>query len=216
MGGGRPRIPIWVNWRRRRLLAWFRDRLEVYYENLEYEAFPFRARETERARVLRTELEEARERAVRVVRASGVSSLDRQAPGEAGGSVVRVNVLEAVFELDRYTVPPGEALRTLDEARRAYEADRGRAWLRTLNPFYWTDRLMNVVERVPFVVLERAGISPDRAARSLPGRLLRSGLRLGVLAVVVGVLLWAAGWQDEVASILGRGIRRFRELIPYG
>ena len=209
----RRRVPIWVNWKRRRLLTSFRDDLERYFECLEYEAFPFQARETDEARELRAELEGVLGQVVRVVRVSGGPSLHRQAPGEAEGSVVRIDVLEAVFELERYNVPPEEVLGILEEAREAYEADRHRAWLRTLNPLYWTDRLMSWVEGLPFYFLARAGVSPSRAARSLPGRALRTGLRLGVLGLVVGGLLWAVGWHDDVASFVARSVERLGALV---
>lgn len=212
----RRQIPIWVNWRRRRLLGSFREGLAEYHESLEYEAFPFRARETERARELRAGLALELDRVVSVVKLSGGPSLHRQAPGEEEGTVVRVNVLEVVFELDRYTVPAEEALAILDRARRAYEEDRRRAWLRTLNPLYWLDRLMDTVESLPFELLRAVGVSPGRVARSAPGRVLRVGLRLGVLAVVAGGLLWIVGWHDDLAALVGRGVRRIREVVPPG
>lgn len=212
----RRRIPIWISWSRRRLLTSFREALAGYYESLDYEAFPFRARETERSRAVREELDEKLDRVVTVVRLSGGPSLHRQAPGEEEGSVVRVNVLEAAFELDRHTIPAEEALRILDEARRSYEMDRHRAWLRTVNPLYWIDRLMGLMEGLPFLLLAKAGVSPRRVARSVPGHMVRAGFRLGVLAAVTAGLLWALGWHHDAVALVTRGVERLLALFSPG
>jgi hypothetical protein len=181
------RIPIWTNRRRRRFLRRFREDLGSYFAELRHEAFPYRVVETERARSLRKELEPRVDRCRRVVASAGGPSLRRTAPGERMGEMVRVNLIRAVFELDRYNLEADEVLAVLEDAERRYLAARGRTWLRTVNPLYWLDMVLGLAEMVAFFPARLVGARPRELARTPAGTVLRHLAR----AVTLLLLLWA-------------------------
>lgn len=205
------RTPVWSNWSRRRFLSRLRLDLEFYFEALTYEAFPFRAVESDEARRVRSALEGRLRRGRRIVRSSGRVSSVRLAPGKRTGDVRRVDLLSATFELDRYSLRREDVLEVLDAALRAYEGDAAAAWIRTLNPLYWLDMGLDAVERAPFALLRFAGVAPAAIANSVPGRIFRLLLRAAALATLVVAIVVAAGWHR---SLLLAG-ERLLDRIPW-
>lgn len=196
------RIPVWTYWHRRRFLRRFRKDLETYFGEVSYEAFPFRVVENERAAALRKDLEGELKRCRSVVRAAGHVSPLRLAPGDQEGEVVRVNVITEAFRLHRHNLRKQDLLDVLDAADQAYRAGRRAAWIRTLNPLYWLDMGLSVVEVLPFLTLRLVGVDWRRVARSRGGGVVRVALRAVVLVGLVLAVLQLAGlrqWALESA-----------------
>jgi len=192
------RIPWWSNWRRRRFLSRVRSDLDAYFAAVTYEAFPFRVVETEEGRRIREASTGSMSRCRRIVRASGQVSLVRLAPGESPGEVRRVDLLEVVFDLDRYHLRREDVFQALDVATRAYERGAPAAWLRTFNPLYWLSMGLDAIELVPFFPLRLLGLEPRRVADSTIGTVFRVLLRSAALATVVVVGIVALGLQEPL------------------
>jgi hypothetical protein len=201
------RIPVWTNRRRSRFLRRFRDRIDAYFREVRYEAFPFRVVENELAASLRGDLEGELKRCRIIVGAAERVSPLRLAPGDQEGDVVRINMITEAFQLHRYNLRREDLLEVLDAARQAYDDDRGAAWVRTANPLYWLGMALGVVEVLPFLPLGWVRLDWRRAARSRPGRALRFLLRAGALAALVVVVLHVAGLQRAALDAVGRVYR---------
>ena len=193
-------IPIWTNRRRIRFLARFRAELRAYFDEVSHQAFPYRLVETERAGELRASLEERNERCRQVVRAAGIRSLTRVAPGERTGEVVRVDLLRVVFELARYNLAVDEVLSVLEGAEARYRAARGRTWLRTFNPLYWIDMLLGVVEIGALLPVRLVGREPREVARSPAGITLRYLVRVGALVLLAWVAVRLLDGEGRVLA----------------
>lgn len=194
------RIPVWLHRKRVRFLRGFLADLEAYYASVGFQAFPFRVVETPAAAELRARLEPRLLRCRRTVAAAGASSLLRLAPGEAAGTMERVNVIDAAFQLDRYNLGKDEVLDAIRQALSVYEADGTRAWVRTLNPFYWLDLGLHFVEQLPFQPLRILGVRPAAAARTPTGFALRVAVRLAALVGLAWLVVVGLGWQGEVSA----------------
>lgn len=206
------RIPIWTNWRRRRYLDQFQSRVEGYFAAVRYEAFPFRVVENEEAASLRRTLEPELSRCRAIVHAAGKVPLVRLAPGEREGQVVRVNLITEAFELYRYNLGREDLLDVLERARAVYGSDGAAAWLRTLNPLYWLEMFLSVMEMVPFLLLRVLRLRWRDAAASLPGRLVRLVVRAATLVVLALCAIRAAGLQQEALDAAGRLYRIVAEI----
>lgn len=198
------RLPIWLNWHRRRVLTSYRARYAEYVERVRYEAFPFRTVEDDRARELRSDLEEESGRVARMTSAAGVPGRERWVPGRSTGSVERVDLVEAAFTPDEHNVNGSDVLDVLDDAIGRYRRGRWGAWLRTFNPLYWLGTLLDAAEIVPFVALRRLGVDGRAAAASVPGRIFRTGLRAAVLLGGFLAVAWALGLWGELRAMTGQ------------
>ena len=78
--------------------------------------------------------------------------------GEPSGEI---DLLENLFRLHQHRVSPQILLDYVDRAIGVYKDDRSRAWMRTINPFYWLNLLLECTARLPFFVLGSMGL--DRA-----------------------------------------------------
>lgn len=195
------RIPIWTLWRRRRFLEDFVGDARSYFSALTFEAFPYRVVEGDEARRIREELTPRLPRCRRTVSALGTVPLRRLAPGDQEGTVREVNLVTHLFELDRYSISHSEALQTLDAAVSGYRKGTGAAWRRTLNPLYWLDMGLSALEVVPFLPLRLVGVPPGKAARSGPGTLVRTVVRLAGLVLLGWVGLQLLGGSEELRGL---------------
>jgi hypothetical protein len=135
-----------------------------------------------------------------VVGAADVSAL-RLVPGDAEGEVVRVNVIAEAFRLHRHGIGREELLDVLDRALDVYRRDRASAWVRTLNPLYWVDMGLSLLEVLPFLPLIPLRRDWRRAARSRGGRTLRLLLRVGVLAGLAVGVVRVVGFEQATTAV---------------
>lgn len=198
------RVPVWTLAQRRRFLRGFRAELEAYFSQVTYEAFPFRVVEGPEAVNHRRALEAAVPRCRKIVSAADEVPALRTGSGSTPGEVVQVHLVDALFALDRYDLTREDLFRFLDAVERAHRAQAGAAWRRTLNPLYWLDLALEVLEVVPFLPLRILGRDPARAARSTTGTWLRLLVRGGVLAALLVAGVVAAGKQGEVLALAER------------
>ena len=175
--------------------------LTRYFASLGYDAFPFRIVESPDSVALRSEIEPELDRGIGIIQATARVPLMRLVPTESTGRVAQVNLLSVVFDLDRHSLDRKQVFETFDAALEVYRADTRRALVRTVNPLYWLDMTLALVEVLPFMALRRLGVDPGRAARSAGGVALRVVVRLAVLAAIVLALLTALGLRGEAGRI---------------
>jgi hypothetical protein len=154
------RTPIWTLARRRRFIETFRRDLESYFAAVSYEAFAFRVVEDEAAAALRRGLEERIPTCRRTLAAAESVPMVRHVSGERPGAVIQVNLLEAAFQLDRFDLTRDDLFGLLDAAGVVHARESRAAWIRTVNPFYWLDMTLAVLEVVPFLPLRLVGKDP--------------------------------------------------------
>jgi len=169
-----------------------------------YEAFPFRVVEGPDALGFRRALEERCPRCREIVSAAPSVPALRGASGSAPGEVTQVHLVDALFALDRYDLTREELLRFFDAVEKAHAVEVGSAWRRTLNPLYWLDMGLAVLEVVPFLPLRLLGRDPARAARSTTGTWLRLLIRGGAVAALVVAGVVASGKEAEALSFAER------------
>lgn len=205
---------MWTLRRRVRFLRAFRTDLDAYFAEVSYQAFPFRVVENDAARRLRADLEARSRRCRAVLRAVGEVGAIRFVPGERPGEVVRVELVVAAFELDRFSLGADDLRGVLDAGVRAYEAAGPGAWIRTFNPVYWLEMALSVLEVVPFLPWRFMGRDAAGAAASPAGRALRVLIRAGSLSALVVVTIRGLGVE---AQALDFGDRIFRAIsgIPW-
>lgn len=210
------RTPVWTLARRRRFLASFHEDLRRYFATVGYEAFPFRVVENAEAMEIRRSLEARAPRCRRILAAADSVPMVRHGSGEGLGTVTRVNLVDAAFDLDRFDLGRDDLLRLFEDAEATHAREVRAAWLRMANPLYWVDMGLSVAEVIPFLPLRLLRRDPGRAARTAPGAALRGLARILALAGLGWGLLVILGVSDEAAALSGALFAKFVGLVEAG
>lgn len=180
------RITIFENEDRTDALLRFRNNIVEYYNNCEPSQFMRDPTEGPRASELRPEINRDMAKVIRIIRASGVSTMfDVMRAPAAGGGVYSMDVVNGVFNLAYHQIDPRGVTDLIDRSIGIYEHDQRNAAIRTFNPFWWIWRGFTAVSEVPFRAFGYIGLNQSKIENSLPGRLVKLAIQLVLLFVAL-------------------------------
>jgi hypothetical protein len=150
------KLTIVRNRHRVRDLRRFRERLESYFEQVEYVTDDLPV-DWEGARAARSQINQMLPRVSQIVHAAklGAPTDDTTDPGP---SVANVEVLRNIFRTRYADGAEQEILDVIDMALGVYEASRFIALARTVNPFHYAGTMLAFVASVPRRVLTALGL----------------------------------------------------------
>ena len=179
----------------------FRESLEKHFRR------PIRSnrpKSTEKSEaILRQEINSSLEEVRNIVAASGVPFVYEWTPPPAiGGYVQTIDLFHNIFGLDQFQIDVQRVLDVIDRSLGIYKSNSRSSLLKTLNPFWWTGRLLIWFARVPFRLLHVIGFDSTKAEASLPGRILK-----GVLLILSGMaafltILHRMGWLEDFRTFV--------------
>jgi len=183
-------IPIWETKKRIRRLKEFLGMIITYFGNIERSFMVDNAIENDIAKTNRSKINIKIDQVRKIIIQSNVSYIVRYIPAPAvGGAISNIDIFHNLHQLNRFQIPDSQVTDTIERAIGVYESDLTAAWLRTINPFYWLNRLLNIVASVPFRILASAGFNQKAAEESVVGKIFKSVVYiLGVLASVLTVI----------------------------
>jgi len=166
------RIPIWENKKRLKLLYEYRELVVTYFNNVEFvrgypSAEPI---ENETAQGARVEINRVLGEVREALHSAGLRPVIRYTPPPMiGGDIQRIDITLNMFNLRYYSISHNRLIDFVDIAIGRYGKDSKRAWIRTLNPFYWVGCVFDYIAGLPFALLDRIGFDSDKAESSIIG-----------------------------------------------
>lgn len=157
-------LTIWENRKRVNCLIAFCDNVITYYgrEN------------SENVHRSRSEINLRKLEAHRYIREAGVPFIVTHYPPPAvGGFVKEIDIITNIFDLRPHQISPENVVDVLEQAIGVYEADRKAALIRTFNPFFWLGKGLSAIGRIPFNLLENAGLHGRKLEDSTAGKVLK-------------------------------------------
>ena len=136
------KIPIWENKQRIEYLTFWRD---LWLEGM------FALNETPESPITRKPLNQAeritelnrRIPAVReMVRLANIQTLRNWRTFRKDDPPIRLDILEEFWNVHQLRLSPRAPSDVVDEAIGRYQADQRGSWIRTFNPLYWIERLI--------------------------------------------------------------------------
>ncbi len=106
-------------------------------------------------------------------------------PRLMGGPAMDVHLLRDLFHLKQLWISHTLVLDELDRSLGVYEADRRGALARTWNPFWWLQRGLSWLGRIPFRVLRAVGINTTRLEGTGVGSVIGLVTALAALAAAL-------------------------------
>jgi hypothetical protein len=137
---------------------------------------------------------------------AGVNPSIRYTPSPAvGGYIQNIDLVQNIFNLHRFHIASNNLLDFVDRAIGIYENNSGRAFRRAINPFFYLGLAFDLVARIPFVLIGRAGFNRQKAEESLVGRLIKGAIyiitALASLLTVLQLLDYLEPAKEVVKSV---------------
>ena len=158
-------------------LAEFRDHVIEYFNNSRAEWMVDERIEQPKATEARVKINRMMDGVHDIIFYAGVNPSIRYTPPPAiGGYIQNIDLVQNIFNLHRFQIAPNNILDFIDRAIGIYESNARPAFLRAINPFFYLGIVFDLVARVPFVLIGRAGFNRKKAEDSLAGRLIKGAL----------------------------------------
>lgn len=110
-------------------------------------------------------------------------------PPALGGYVRQMDIVQNIFNLQGCDINPNLILDCIDRAIGIYERNHSDAFIRTINPFFYIGRLIELVTEPPFLVLAKLGLDRRKTESSTLGRMVKGILYLiTVIAALLTIL----------------------------
>ena len=130
-------------------------------------------------------------------------------PAAVGSHAVEVNLVEDIFNLDRFDIGPINLLNFIDKAVEKYCSNRKPALVRMFNPFFYLGLALDTISDLPFIVIGIFGFNRQKMKMSAIGRLVKGIL---YLATVIAAFLTILNLLD-LLDLLRQYVHKLLALI---
>lgn len=202
------KITVFENRRRVRALEEFRELVNGYFDNIEYNWMADEPIEDQRAQDIRSQINLRLRRASRIVYLAGVSTIFYYHPPPAvGGLAGEVDLLANIFNLHRLQLDIRKVLDHIDRALGVYNDDRTNSTIRTYNPFFWIGMVFNYLVSLPFVLLGKVGFNQSKIEESIIGKIAKILFQLMIWIAAFLTILHLLGYLDDFKSMISNLIK---------
>lgn len=171
------RILPWENNRRLEKLTEFRALVIQYFNKSRAEWMVDERIEQPAAEGARVKINRMMDEAHDIILYSGVNpSIRYTPPAVVGGYIQNIDLVQNVFNLHRFQITANNLLDFIDRSIGIYESNKRPAHLRAINPFFYLGLAFDLVARIPFVLIGRAGFNRQKVEESLAGRLVKGSI----------------------------------------
>ena len=135
---------------RRNVLKEYRSLVEKYFQNIDYNEYSRDIIDSGESRDIRKLLNSKNEAIQTIFRDVGITPDVVYTPPPAIGSYIQqINLIDNLFNLQNYDIETQALLDFIDQVDGAYKLDFINSILRTLNPFYWLGKLLEIIASTP-------------------------------------------------------------------
>ena len=176
------KITYWENRKRVKSLSKFRDLVIDYFNNVEYDFLHIK--ENQDAIRIRQEINLRLNRVYSYIIYSGVNPEFYYSPPPAvGGIAGNIDLIHNIFNLHTFGAHAIQNLIQnlidfIDRAIGIYEEDKINSLLRTFNPFFWLERLVDFIVGIPFKFIGKIGFNREKVEASIVGKTIKGVLYL--------------------------------------
>jgi hypothetical protein len=211
------RILPWENNRRLDKLAEFRALVIQYFNNSRAEWMVDGRIEKPDAEETRVKINRMMDETHDIILCSGVNpSIRHIPPAVVGGYIQNIDLVQNVFNLNRFQITANNLLDFIDRSIGIYESNNRPALLRAINPFFYLGLALDLVARIPFVIIGRAGFNRQKVEESLAGRLVKESIyivtALASLLTVLQLLDYLESFKQVVKNVFRKPGGRPRSL----
>jgi hypothetical protein len=170
----------------------FKNLVNSYFENI---SFTFHnLSENDIAQEKRTEINLMTARITRFLSDAGVSTEVYYSPPPAiGGPCGRIDILGNIFQAHVFDFNKNTIIDMLEKAIGVYNDDKSLSVIRTINPFFWLNKIFTYIARLPFQLLKDANFNIND--KSILVKLLKLFF---YLLQVVGILFPIVQWLNII------------------
>jgi hypothetical protein len=184
------KILPWENSRRLEKLVEFRCMVIGYFNSSRFEWMADGRIESPEAQETRVKINRMMDEVHNIFLYAGINPSIRHTPPPAiGGYIQSIDLVQNIFNLDRFQITPPTLLDFIDRTIGVYENNKRPAVLRVINPFFYIGIIFDWVARLPFMLIGRAGFNRQKAEGSLIGHAIKGSIYIiTVLASLLTVL----------------------------
>ena len=198
---------IFENRSRASRLIEFREKIIAYFNANPPSVYLSENHDNAESSRIRFEINTVMDDSRAIIGSTGVIPILHWSPAPAvGGYRQDVDLVINMFHLDQYQIPPSQLLDQIERAIGKLNNDSTSAFIRTLNPFFWIDRILRYVARSPFNILRSAGINADKIESSLIGKIGKLVTYVLTLLIMILTILQLTGLLDNFNT-------RIREIV---
>lgn len=180
------KLPFWENIKRRKELDDYRQNVDKYFEQVDFDDYSRALVDNNSTKKIRAFLNKENGFIQVYLFGAGVSpDVVYTPPPAIGGYVQRINLVENLFNLFRYDIEHQVLIDTIDKAVGVYEKDFLSSIVRTLNPFFWLEKVLELIASIPFFLLGSLGFNRKKAEGSFIGKLLKWLIKFFTLLLAV-------------------------------
>ena len=191
-------ITVWENARRCRTLQQFLNDTVTFFSNSQP------SNDSEEANQARSRMNLSLRETGAMVRAGGVDPVVQWSlPLMLGEATSNVDVMENVFNLQRFGIPPHVLIDLLQRAMGVYWSDQQSSLWRSFNPLWWIWQFLAWFAHLPFSLLDAAGFNSSRAESSFLGRIIKLVFTMVPLVASILVILHHLGLLEGLKAQLG-------------
>ncbi len=208
-------MTVWEVDRRANLLERFVDLLYDYYNNVVHTDY-FQAEPNDNGLQARREINAIMDEVrVSMYRCGIDTAVIVRDPPAIGGRSRSFSLLDNLYLIHQFDIDPIVLIDLVEQAIGKYKGARGKAVIRTFNPFFWLNELLALLFSLPFRLLVSAGLVSQSTvdSRSIIGLLKSLLIFIGTLITYsVGIVTIAEklGYLNALKKLIEHILRLFK------
>jgi len=201
-------ITYFTNRNRIALLMSFLKLAKDYYENSTYSWYTDSTMEQPKAKQVRSEINRILDKSREAILSTRIPIYIRRHPAPAvGGFLQDIDLLNNMFgqyangELSEYLFD------CIERSIGKYEHDRTASIIRTVNPFFWLNKIIMIIVSIPFKIIGKFGFNQEKAEASIPGRISQFILYIATIATLIASVIYildAFGKWDKTLILIDK------------
>jgi len=135
--------------------------------------------------------------------ASGIApNIYYSPPPAIGGIAGWIGVVNNIFNLHSLEIDHRHLIDFIERSIGIYKRDKIKAFLRTINPFYWIVLLLDFIVSIPFKILGKLGFNQEKLESSFFGKLIKGVLYLVTVFAAFLTILEKLGYLEWFKKLI--------------
>lgn len=173
---------IFENRKRVKILRQFDEYVKEYFSNIKRLMYGTEISESDKAKEARSKINLMLAKAYAYIIYSGSKTSIYYIPPAATGGIARnIDLLHNIFNLHNFQLTNEQLMDIIERSIGIYENDKNKSIIRTINPFFWLDKVLTYIVRIPFKIIGKVGFNQEKIESSIIGRIVKTILYLIVV-----------------------------------
>jgi hypothetical protein len=170
----------------------------IYFNNIDHDQ-PFDTIENEVAQRKRQEINlYLKKLRLNIISAGVNTEMYYSPPPLLGGIRGNIDLFSNIFNLNTYRLDPRTIIDIIDQTVGIYNDEKIKAFIRTLNPFWWIWKIIRWIASLPFFILKEIGFNTEKIESNIVGKLIKLIVEVAIFLEASFAILSAFGYEDLV------------------